>query len=180
MRSSEKRFRKQFLNREDEACRSAYRVALREAEVLQRRYRYQDQAPHDFAQDALVKLFVVLDSSKEVDNWKAYLKRIVKNSVLKHLERLRPTLSLQEEISPEVTNLAEERIQSLDFLWETVVKISKALIRQGKEVCAKMVMDQLQHRRSHAELAQIYNMTEASIRVKFHRCMELFKSAIAN
>lgn len=175
----DRQFRDQFLRQEAKALRLAMDAAKKEASYTLRSYRKLGLDPDDFVAESVMKLYQKMSEGEAILNWKAYLKTIVRNKILKAVAKLQRVSEVQldavgEPAAPEDTTLAYLR-----EIYDRFEAACTTLLQRGKKECVELIRLQIQKRQSSKELAALYGMTEGSIRGKIHRCMELFRGVVA-
>lgn len=136
----------------------------------------------DDAKDIFQEALVVLIENLKDPEFKltcavrTYLYSIARNKWFNQRKKNKPTLAF-EETTMDFLDLGEDLIQS-KILFEEKHRLSSKSFQQLKDDCRQLLLNFYYRRTPLKKLAVILDLTEESIKVKRHRCMQYLSKLV--
>lgn len=124
----------------------------------------------EVVQDSLLKLFEGLRGYRGEGEFRAWLRQIVRNCCVAHVQRRRTTESLDETLRDPHQEEALERIERAFFLREAV--------RHLDEPCRQIISLFFFHERPYKEIGASLAIPEGTVASRLARCLTKLRSRV--
>ena len=133
----------------------------------------EENDAEDVLQEAFVSAFQHLSSYREDASFGAWLKRIVINKALNHVQRVKKDLLLAEDIRKETSEYEPEKMEP-NYTVDQVKQAMKALPSGFRTVLSLYLFEGYDHK----EISEILGITESTSKSQYKRAKDKLKMII--